>query len=197
MFHTNDLHDYDPNHLGDAMPTDLSSLSHLSGRMASIRFSTKVFYLFTFLAFSLFLRNPCSAQDTPQESPTQELTSAIPKIVPGTATEKTVMETIDGGFATIVNHMASVLFYRIAADQRSYIQLEHEEHYFREADSQEPFSQHDPGGSYPAKTLSEDEVTALGARGKLISAAPGDWHRHGTIGEQQVEYVTIVIHHKK
>jgi len=193
MFHINDLRDYDPNRLGDAMPSDLSSLQLLAGRIASIRFSTKTFFLFIFLLFAVVLPNPCSAKDAVQENPSHDLTSAIAKIEPGTAAEKTVLEKIDGGFSTIVNHMASVLFYRIAADQRHYIQLEHEEHYVRKADSQESFSKHNPNGSYPAKTLSEDEIVALGARGQLITAAQGGWYRQGTMGEQKVEYVTIVI----
>ena len=124
IIHTNDLHDYEPNHLGDAMPTDLSLLQPMADRIASIRFSTKTFFLFIFLLFSVVLPNPCSAQEAVPENPTHDLTSAIAKIESGTTAEKTLLEKIDGGFSTIVNQMASVLFYRIAADQRHYIQLD-------------------------------------------------------------------------
>ena len=175
------------------MPTDLSLLQPMADRIASIRFSTKTFFLFIFLLFSVVLPNPCSAQEAVPENPTHDLTSAIAKIESGTTAEKTLLEKIDGGFSTIVNQMASVLFYRIAADQRHYIQLAHEEHYVREVDSQKSFSKHNPSGSYPAQTLSENEIVALGARGQLITAAQGGWYRQGTMGEQQVEYITIVI----
>ncbi|MFT5527304.1 MAG: AGCS family alanine or glycine:cation symporter, partial [Pirellulaceae bacterium] len=121
-------------------------------------------------------------------------TSAVAKIeVDEKPAKPSLGENVNGVFASAVDHMASVLFYRFLSSSRAYVQIDHVEHYVRDRDSTDSFVKHDPNGDYEATELTEKEAEALLLRGKLISGTKELAYRPGSIGSREVDFVSIVM----
>src|SRR5690606_10417586 len=130
-----------------------------------------------------FGQNPAAPDPTPQKA------AAVPEITPETP-RPTLFERVDRGFATAVDWMSRILFYRLGAGTRDYIIFEHAEHFVRDRGSDEPFVRHDPNGTYERESLDDAAVEELQAEGRLIPGPDGP-HRLGRVGEREIEYVTI------
>ncbi|MDG2380351.1 MAG: alanine/glycine:cation symporter family protein [Pirellulaceae bacterium] len=116
---------------------------------------------------------------------------AIESIEP--ASEPSLMERVDAGFAKAVDAIASVLFRRLFATDREYVQMDHAEDYVRDVGSHGDFEKYDPNGEYPEAKLTPQQVDGLGARGMLVLGNEANEIRRGKIGDRQVEYVVVEL----
>jgi alanine or glycine:cation symporter, AGCS family len=107
----------------------------------------------------------------------------------------TLHSRIDQGFATVVGYMEQVLFYRIAAKQREYVEFDEREYYFRPADTDEPFAALDP--SNRESQLTPQDVTARQALDVIISGEDGQPIQRGTLDGRPVEFVVVQTYRAK
>ncbi len=108
-------------------------------------------------------------------------------------TTPSILQRIDASFESAVEAIAWVLFRRLGAAERQYVQLNHVENYVRPAGSEDAFARHDPEGTFEADSLSEQQVAGLAARGKLVLGAAGNSMRLGKIGNEEIQYVAVSI----
>ena len=115
------------------------------------------------------------------------------------------MEAVDGVFAEAVNLMLKVLFYRVMADEQTYIETNHVEYYYRTRGSDDRFQAFKTDQRYDSLSLAQAD--ALMARGKLelgIVDPESDEPRPFRLGllgtdgqpandQEKIEYVTLVI----
>ena len=146
--------------------------------------------LCSFLLFGLLACNAMVATGRAQSTvvpPPPKIESLEPESQPN------LMQRIDGAFATAVDAIASVLFRRLFAEDREYVQLDHTEDYVRDADSTGDFERYDPNGEYPESRLTPQQVTGLAARGMLVMGTDDNDIRLGQVGDRKVEYVTVKV----
>jgi AGCS family alanine or glycine:cation symporter len=126
---------------------------------------------------------------SPGEKATPVITDAEVAKEPG------FLEKVDSAFATAVDYMASVLFYRIGAQTEEYIVFTGTDQYVRPKDSQGPFSKLTVDGLSDAETIPADELEALYYRKKLIDAVTVDdrYYRFGRLDEKDVEYISLKL----
>ena len=82
--------------------------------------------------------------------------------------QPSILQRVDGVFESAVEAIASVLFRRIFAQDRVYIQFDHNEDYVRDEGSDGDFQRYDPNGEYPESTLNDQQIAGLAARGMLV-----------------------------
>ena len=102
---------------------------------------------------------------------------------------------IDGKFTPAVDLVETVLFYKLFAGERQFVQMDHVEHYVRPRGGKQSFERLDPNGEWPADSITEQEAEALSARGKLIAKGENPWQK-GRRGDRLVEFVAVVIDNK-
>ncbi len=112
--------------------------------------------------------------------------------------EPGIMARIDGGFASAVDWMAGVLFYRVGSHSETYVQMNHEEHYIRDHGSSGAFEKLDPDGTYDADSISNTEAIALDARGLLANGSKDadgkpQIFRLGSVGNRKVEFISVIM----
>ncbi|MCH7726748.1 MAG: alanine:cation symporter family protein [Planctomycetes bacterium] len=125
--------------------------------------------------------------------------------------EKSVFETIEGGFGEVVGAMATVLFYPVGATEQEFVELNHVEHYVRPRGSNsneafvkyDPYRKPDPDGKDAAESISELQAEILVAQDKLeISKEPREdsdnlaakpYIRKGKIANDKIEFITVIL----
>lgn len=107
--------------------------------------------------------------------------------------QPSILQRVDGVFESAVDAIASVLFRRIFAQDRNYIQFDHDEDYVRAEGSEGDFQRYDPNGEYPESTLNDQQIAGLAARGMLVLGPKQNEIRQGKIGDRRVEYVTVMM----
>jgi len=107
------------------------------------------------------------------------------------AAKKSAFEQVDGGFATVVGWMETVLFYRLGSYSEQYVQYDDVVQYVRPRGSHGPFNP--VGAAFQGKeSLTNEEVEALVARGKIVMGQQGAT-RLGVLNGKTVESITISI----
>ncbi len=126
----------------------------------------------------------------------------------------TAMERVDRVFARAVDEIATVLFYRLFAEDRQFVQMAYYEDYVRPANSPEatlfqrlvasagpvvPDEPVDPLVNARLKqlgladTLSVLEVEALHTRGLLELGPRNNAIRHGRLQDEEVEFIRVIV----
>jgi AGCS family alanine or glycine:cation symporter len=93
-----------------------------------------------------------------------------------------VIHGVDNGFGSAVGWMEAVLFYRVLATERDFIEIDHQQHYSRKVES---------GGEYrpvsgDGASLDETAVARLKAGGKVETGT-------GTLAGKKVEFVIVLV----
>ncbi len=110
---------------------------------------------------------------------------------------RSVLESIDSAFATAVEYMQMVLFYRLGQRRQAYVQFNQNDYYVRERGSDGPFVLLDEQGEPTDTRLTPQEVERRVILNKLAMDERGRAIRDGRLGNQLVEYVTERINNSK
>ena len=103
----------------------------------------------------------------------------------------TVLQRVDGAFATAVEAMGNVLFARLFVREQTYIQFEEYEQYVRLRGVTEPFKRVEFDGRLSEEeVLSDKEVERRDVLGELAHGQTGAI-REGKLNGKLVEYVTV------
>ena len=141
-----------------------------------------------------------SGAETDRDAPDGESTTArslfsagaVPKIeLDEPAPEVRLFEQVDRGFATVVDWLTTIFFYRLGSHSQEYVVYVGEEYYVRERGSEEAFHKLEGSGSSEADSLDTNAVAALAAQGKLIPGSDGRNYRLGKLRTTLVDYVTV------
>lgn len=109
----------------------------------------------------------------------------------GEAGEPSLMDRIDGIFATAVEKMAAVLFYRLGQNERSYVEFDQAAEYVRAVDSKGDYVRVTAQGPDDADVLTPDQVSRLDVLGRLATSPDGRVRRTGTLDQEPVEFVVL------
>jgi AGCS family alanine or glycine:cation symporter len=131
---------------------------------------------------------------TPPSKPTPAITDAEAE------PEPTIVQRIDGVFATAVDYMLKVLFYRIGSRNEEYIVFTGSHQYVRDKGSDGPFRRLTPDGLSETDTISPDDLESLFYRKKMVDAVTKDaedgnvrYFRYGELDDKKIEYLTVRV----
>lgn len=126
---------------------------------------------------------------TPLKSSIPEIEDAEEVAVPG------VLEQIDSAFATAVDYMAGVLFYRLGAQTEEYVVFSGSDVYVRPKGTEQPFEKLTADGISTEETIAPDDLEALYYRKKLIDAVTTDdrYFRYGKLDGEEIEYISVKL----
>jgi AGCS family alanine or glycine:cation symporter len=131
-------------------------------------------------------------------APTGEAATASPLFSAGTVPKieldepVRLFEHVDRAFATVVDWLETIFFYRLGAHSQDYVVYQAKEYYVRERSSEDAFHKLVVSGLSKADLLDTDAVAALAAQGKLVRGSDGRNYRFGKIGATLVDYVTVI-----
>ncbi|MBD3674131.1 MAG: alanine:cation symporter family protein [Planctomycetaceae bacterium] len=148
-------------------------------------------------------RTPADQEDSQQEAvvsvasqPVVPPKSSVPAIEDAEeAAAPGFLERVDSAFATAVDYMASVLFYRLGADKEEYVVFSGSDIYVRPRGTDQPFKKLTPEGISSDETIAADDLEALYYRKKLIDAVPADdrYFRYGKLEGKEIEYISVKL----
>ena len=114
----------------------------------------------------------------------------------------TLLEQVDKVFATAVEKMSTVLFFRVGQSQREYVQFQQTEYFVRDADSKGAYVKLDARGRPTDTTLDAREVGRRKALGAFEKNADGNAEQMGFVAgeggaKRRVQFLAIKVNDDK